>query len=164
MNKTRTFILYCCLICCGINKVTAQKGIVVTGGNASGTGGSVSYSVGQVAYTTIKDTTGTASAGVQQPFEIYVVTGIKETGIKLFSPSATVYPNPASEFITLKLENYKAENISYQLCDVQGKILTTKKADGNETKLSVAELTTAIYFFKVFDSNKQVKIFKIIKN
>jgi len=48
----------------------AQVAIPASGGNATGTGGTVSYSVGQVFYTINTGTTGFIVQGVQQPFEI----------------------------------------------------------------------------------------------
>ena len=62
----------------------AQEVISSSGGNVSGSGGSVSYSVGQVVYTTNTGTNGSVAQGVQQPYEISVVTGIEEaTNINL---------------------------------------------------------------------------------
>jgi len=68
----------------GLTGLQAQESVNATGGNASGSGGSASYSVGQVAYQTHTGTNGSVSEGVQQPFEISVVTAIEEAkGINL---------------------------------------------------------------------------------
>jgi Putative metal-binding motif/Secretion system C-terminal sorting domain len=61
--------------------VHAQNGTVASGGNATGSGGSVSYSVGQVFYTTNSGSNGKASQGVQQVFDLIVPT---------FSPVAPI--------------------------------------------------------------------------
>ena len=44
--------------------VQGQQTIPATGGNASGSGGSVSYSVGQILYSTFSGTNGTVVQGV----------------------------------------------------------------------------------------------------
>ena len=63
----------------GLTSLQAQEAIPATGGEASGSGGSASYTVGQVVYTTNVGTNGNSVAeGVQQPYEISVVTGIPE--------------------------------------------------------------------------------------
>ena len=62
----------------GLTGVQAQTSVNATGGDASGGGGSVSYSVGQVVYTTHTGTSGSVAEGVQQPYEISVVTGLEE--------------------------------------------------------------------------------------
>ena len=141
----------------------AQQATTATGGNASGSGGTVAYSVGQVVYTTNKGgSNGTVVQGVQQPFEISVVTGIEEAkGINL---AVSAYPNPTTDFLNLKVENYDNTNLSYQLFDISGKLLESKKITGNQTSIVMSNLVPATYFVKVTESNKEVKTFKIIKN
>ena len=145
-----------------LSTLMAQETIPATGGNASGSGGTASYSVGQVVYTTNTGTNGSVAQGVQQPFEISVVTGIDQAkGINL---NCSVYPNPTTDYLVLKVENYDNGNLSYQLFDMQGKLLENKKVTGNETRISMETLVPATYFVKVVQGNKEVKIFKIIKN
>ena len=155
-----------------LSTLMAQETIPATGGNASGSGGTVSYSVGQVVYTTNSGTTGTVAQGVQQPFEISVVTGLEEAkGINL---NCTAYPNPTTDYLMLKVENYDNENLSYQLFDMNGKLLETKKVTGKQTSIVMRNLVPATYFVKVYavgrndrtgvtEGNKEVKTFKIIK-
>lgn len=146
----------------GLTGLQAQEAIPATGGNASGSGGSVSYSIGQVVYTTNTGTNGSAAQGVQQPFEISVITGLEEA--KEINLSCSAYPNPTTDFLNLKVENYDNTNLSYQLFDMNGKLLETKKLEGNQTSIVMNDLVPATYFLKVIDNNKEVKIFKIIKN
>ena len=105
---------------------------------------------------------GSVAQGVQQPFEISVVTGLEEAkGINL---SVSAYPNPTTDFLNLKVGNYDNTNLSYQLFDISGKLLETKKLVGNQTNIVMSNLVPATYFVKVTDGNKEVKTFKIIKN
>ena len=147
---------------CSLSTVMAQEAISATGGNASGSGGSVSYSIGQVAYQTHTGTGGSVTEGVQQPYEILVVTGIEEgLGINL---SVLAYPNPTTDFLNLKIENYGNTNLSYQLFEMNGKRLKTEKITGNETSITMNNLVPATYFLKVIEGNKEIKTFRIIKN
>ena len=146
----------------GLTGLQAQNTIPATGGNATGAGGTSSYTVGQVVYTTYTGTNGSAAQGVQQPFEISVVTGIEEAlGISL---EIMVYPNPTTEFITLKIENHEVLNLRYQLYDIKGSLLQDNKIEGNETSIVMSSHLPATYFLKVTDNKKIVKTFKIIKN
>lgn len=146
----------------GLTGLRAQEAILTTGGEASGSGGTVSYSVGQVVYTTNIGTNGSVAQGVQQPFEISVVTGIKQAnGINL---KCTAYPNPTSDYLVLKVENYDKVNLSYQLYDMNGRLLENQKITDTETGIIMSNLVPASYFIKVTESNKEVKTFKIIKN
>jgi hypothetical protein len=122
----------------------------------------VSYSVGQVVYTTHTGTSGSAAQGVQQPFEISVVTGIEEA--KDINLVCSAFPNPATDNVKLKAENYETENLTYQLYDIRGNLLENKKIEGNETSIVISNLVLGIYFLKVSNNNKEVKTFKIIKN
>jgi hypothetical protein len=145
----------------GLTGLQAQTSINATGGGASGSGGTSSYSVGQVVYTTNAEIKGSVAQGVQQPFEISVVTGIDEAkGINL---SVSAYPNPTTDFLTLRIEEFDISNISYHLYDMNGKLLQSEKITGNQTSIVMSNLVPANYFVKVIQGNKELKTFKIIK-
>jgi len=149
-------------LCLGMFVLQAQQVVTTSGGNATGSGGTVNYTVGQVVYTTITGTNGSVAQGVQQPFEISVITGIEEASD--ISLEIMVYPNPATDFIRLKIENYEVQNLRYQLYDNSGSLLQDNKVEGSETSLVMNNLVPAIYFLKVIQGNKEIKTFKIIKN
>jgi hypothetical protein len=143
--------------------IQGQIAIPASGGNATGGGGSVSYSVGQIVYTTNTSATyGSVTQGVQQPFEISVVTSLKKD--EEISLEMKIYPNPASDFLMLTIRNYEVENLRYQLYDINGNILLDNKIEGNECDISIQNYLPAIYFLKVIHGNKEMKTFKIIKN
>ncbi len=146
----------------GLTGIQAQNTIPATGGNAIGAGGTASYTIGQVVYTTNTGTSGSVAQGVQQPFEISVVSGIEEAlGISL---EIMVYPNPTTEFITLKIENHEVLNLRYQLYNTRGSLIKDNMVEGSETSIEMTSLLPATYFLKVTDNKKIVKTFKIIKN
>jgi hypothetical protein len=142
--------------------IQAQSTIPATGGNASGSGGSASYTIGQVVYTTNTGTNGSAAQGVQQPYEISVVTAVET--VKDISLEMVVYPNPTTDFIKLKISNYDLQNLRYQLYDINGSVLQDNKVEGNETSIILSSYLSSTYFLKVSDNNKVVKTFKIIKH
>ena len=158
------------LIGFGLEGIHAQQAIPASGGNASGSGGSSSYSVGQIVYTTNMGTGGSVLQGIQQPFEISVVTGLAETkGITL---ECSAFPNPTSDNLTLKIEGELNGQYIVYLFDVQGKLLETKNVEGNETSIGMKSLAPATYFLKIVQtrqtaspsSSQEIKTFKIIKN
>ncbi len=154
------------LLVFGLTGLQAQESVNATGGNASGSGGSASYSVGQVVYTTNTGTDGSVAQGVQQAFEISVVTGLeKAKGINL---SVSAYPNPTTDYLTLSVDNFEISNLSYQIYNMQGKLLQSEKIIGNQTIIVMSNLVPATYFVKVIKtqgnaSQQEVKTFKIIK-
>ncbi|HOG19097.1 MAG TPA: T9SS type A sorting domain-containing protein [Salinivirgaceae bacterium] len=140
--------------------VSAQTSVNAAGGDASGNGGSVSYSVGQVVYTTDTGTTGSVAHGVQQPYEISVETGIEATEINLL---AIAYPNPTTNYLLLRVEYESLKDLSYQLYDINGKLLQTKELVSTETQIDISSYASATYFVKVTQGNGELKTFKIIK-
>ena len=80
MKHKKTFISAAFLLL-GLGGLHAQESVNSSGGEATGTGGTASYSVGQVVYTTATGTNGSVAQGVQQPYEISTTVGINETSI-----------------------------------------------------------------------------------
>jgi len=141
--------------------VYAQEAVPASGGEASGSGGSVSYSAGQVVYTTHTATTGSVAQGVQQAFEISTVLGVEDHLINL---SFMAYPNPTTDMLTLKIDNFNQNNMKYALFDIQGRLLVQQKIQQINTNISTKNLSPSIYFLKIFGQNNLLKTFKIIKN
>ena len=149
------------LLFCVTDMLFAQETISATGGEAEGKNGSVSYSVGQVTYSVNKSTDGSISEGVQQPYDISVVSvdDNEKNNILL-----KVFPNPAVDYISLIFENTSSNNLSYQLFNIQGKIIQKNRVKGKETKIEMEKLTTGTYFLKIIGNYKPIKTFKIIKH
>jgi hypothetical protein len=137
----------------------AQEALPASGGNSSGTGGTVSYTVGQSVYTTATGTGGEVIQGVQQPFEISVETGIEQTGINL---ECVIYPNPVTDYLILKIDDDYKE-LSYQLFDTKGQMITNGKVSVTETKIETDNLTQGNYLLRIVENDKAIKTFKIIK-
>jgi hypothetical protein len=160
MKKTVTICAVLLLIL-GLKGLNAQEAIITSGGNASGEDGSVSYSLGQVFYSTQMGDNGSVAQGVQQPYEISVVSSIEEAyGITL---QVSAFPNPTADYLMLRVENYSRENLSYQLFDLSGKLLERGRMEEELTTISMQKLTPALYLLRVLDSTKEIKTFKIIK-
>ena len=148
--------------CCLVNGIVmlAQSGPVASGGQASGTGGTVSFSIGQVDYITCTGTGGTITEGLQQPYEIFVITGIEEESIQL---AVSIYPNPTRDQVTLTVGNMQ-EAMSYQLYDLLGNLVCSSNITSTNTSIDMNGLAMATYFIKVLTGNTEIKTFRIIKN
>jgi hypothetical protein len=84
-----------------ISTIYSQKSIVASGGKASGSGGTASFSVGQVSY---KSPSGNiVSDGVQQPYEIQTLGKSNFDTILL---EMKAYPNPTSDVLFLKVNEF----------------------------------------------------------
>lgn len=148
------------LLFIGITQVHAQETTTTSGGNASGTNGSLSYTIGQTVYTTTSGTTGSMAQGVQQAFEIQTVLGVENFNINL---QMAVYPNPTTNWLQLEVKNTGFEKLNYQIFDINGKLVLQNKISTETTTISMENLSTNLYLLKVLENNKEVKTFKIIK-
>jgi hypothetical protein len=159
-NKSRPILLLTTgLLWAGLAQ--AQESANASGGDATGSGGTVAYSVGQVVYTTNTSASGTVSQGVQQAYEIFTV-GIKETELNI---SLSVFPNPTADNLTLQISDYNNEKLTYQLYDMQGKLLSNGQVTAQQTQIKTSSLPAATYFINVVNQeNQKVQSFKIIKN
>ena len=138
----------------------AQQATTATGENASGSGGNVTYSVGQIVYTTNIGTTGSVAQGLQQPYEISIVLGIDNHSINL---ELTAYPNPTANYLTLNVGNAEVSTLNFQLYDISGKLIESRKIISSSVTIGIENLPSATYFLKVNNNINEVKTFKIIK-
>ena len=145
----------------GLGGLHAQESPTAAGGDASGSGGTAAFSVGQVVYTANTNASGTLSQGVQQAYEIFTLS-IKETELNI---SLKAFPNPTLDNLTLQIRDYNNEKLSYQLYDIQGRLLNNGQIVAQQTNIEMTSLPTAIYFINVVNQeNQKVQSFKIIKN
>ena len=157
-KKTITSVAFLLL---GLGGLHAQESVNASGGDATGSGGTIAYSVGQVAYTTHTGSTGSVAQGVQHAYEIFTV-GIKETELSI---SLTAFPNPTMDNLTLQINDYNNEKLSYQLFDMQGKQLSSGQVTAQQTQIKMNSLPSATYFINLVNQeNKKVQSFKIVKN
>jgi hypothetical protein len=157
MNRYLLFLII------GITPIISlsQRSTVTAGGEATGTNGYYSYSIGQVFYQNIENGSGFISEGVQQPFEIWITDVYENPGINL---SFTAYPNPTLNELWLKIENYNQEELKLQLLDINGKQIELVQINSSETKLLMTDHATGMYFINVLEQDIPIKNFKIIKN
>ncbi len=159
MKKTKLIIMFSLIF--SITGIKAQQGFTAAGGVASGSGGTAAYSVGQIVFTTNTGAGGSVAQGVQQPYEISIVLGLEDHQISL---NMKVYPNPTSDFLILNVGNFEFSTLNFELFDVSGKLLESKKITSSTEIISMENLPSSTYFLKVTSNNEEVKTFKIIKN
>jgi len=138
----------------------AQQGTTASGGDASGSGGTASYSAGLVAYTTITGSGGTATQGIQQPYEIFVLGTDDFETIRL---SIIAYPNPTASVLNLSFSALDLPDPRLELYDLNGKLLRKQDITLKETPIMMEDFPVAMYILKVYSGSREVKNFKILK-
>ena len=145
---------------CSIISIQAQQTTASAGGDASGIGGTFSYSIGQVVYTYNYGTDVIMAQGVQQPFEISIL-GLDNYQINLVMQT---YPNPTKDYLVLNVHALDLSNMIFQLYDVNGRLIETRTMFSPIETICMMNLPSSVYVLKVTNNNKEVKSFKIIKN
>jgi len=145
----------------GLLSLQAQQTATSGGGDAFSSDGTVSYSIGQIAYEYYQSAEGSVSQGSQQAYQIITLGTDGPSAIVL---QALVYPNPTVSYINLKIEDKEIENLSYQLYDNNGRLILNQTISNLETQIPMEELRSAIYFLKVSNHQKVLKSFKVVKN
>ena len=141
--------------------IQAQQTTLSSGGDATGSGGSMSFSVGQIVYTTYIGSNGNMAQGVQQPYEIMGVLGVDDlSGINL---NLSAYPNPTTDFLNLAVNDMNFKDVTYQLYNINGRLLLSKKLVNSNTEINLKQLSSAVYYLKIIKNHKLFKVFKIIK-
>lgn len=153
----------CFILISGYGGLHAQSAVSAAGGNGTGAGGSVSYTIGQVAYTNFSGEGGSVSLGVQQP-NLILKVGTHDMEITL---AASVFPNPANSTTSLKLEGDNASSVedglTYSLYDINGKMILQQPIQSSLTTIPMDKLTDGVYILQVRRQNTEIKSFKIFK-
>lgn len=157
LSKLKVSILFLLVFCL---KIHAQQSVNCAGGNANSSFGSVSYSVGQMAYTLQTGNNNTITEGVQQPFEISVVTSFPVAQ----NLELSAYPNPSSNLLTLSLGTMEARQLSYKLFDHKGALILSQNINAISTSIDLQSLPKASYMLQVISEQNTIKTFQIIKN
>ncbi|CAM3310223.1 VPS10 domain-containing protein [Aequorivita lipolytica] len=96
-------------------------------------------------------------------YKIDIANDILSTAETIFSSEVKVFPNPASEIVTVSLKN-TSENTSLEIYDVMGRFVKQQKFDGQkQLQLSIEKLQPGIYYLKISEGKKQTTKKLIVK-
>ena len=140
--------------------LNAQHAVPATGTNATSSGGSISYTVGQVDYTVPSSPGGTLGEGVQQPYEYLVLSaeGV-DTGANM-----RVLPNPTHDGISIEWNDASADLSELHLLDLRGNTLRTQRITGTHTFVPMQDLAPATYLIQLVRAGVRTRTIKIIKH
>jgi hypothetical protein len=72
-----------------------------------------------------------------------------------------LFPNPATNYFTLNIDNVQLLPITFQLYDMQGRLQLTGKTGNTQTEINVATLPRGLYVLKII-TNQQIETKKIV--
>ncbi|NQX97491.1 MAG: T9SS type A sorting domain-containing protein [Flavobacteriales bacterium] len=137
---------------------TIEREVISSNGNFySNSAGQLSTTLGEIIISTVSSSINTLTQGFHQTQ--ITVTNIKDHQTDF---EMNVYPNPTSNFITIKVKELK-EKTSFSIYTVEGKMILSNSLTLLETKLNVVTFAKGNYFLKITQDKKIIKTYKIIK-
>jgi hypothetical protein len=76
-----------------------------------------------------------------------------------------VYPNPAHEYVIIQIEDHIliANDLSYQLIDVFGRVLSAGELTATHNRISMEAIIAEVIFVRIENKGKLIKYFKLVK-
>jgi predicted secreted protein len=141
--------------------VHAQSSVHTSWGEGTGSGGRMTYSVGQVFIQSVS-VPGVArmSEGVQQPLEVLTI-GMEDVsqileGIKLF-------PNPTAGELHLQIRDFVPGAFSYRLLNNLGQCIQEGEVQSSSSLLSLESVSAGSYRIEVRNTGGNRRVFQVIK-
>lgn len=145
-----------------LTEIRAQETIPASGGTVYSDVGSVSLTIGQVVYISNTGPNDNVEQGIQHAYDNLLRPG--NGAVPSNSMQCSVSPNPTADYIRLHIENLKSELLTFQLYELNGKLIMTQKIAGTDTSISLKNIPPATYLLSVINDNKSsLKVFKIVK-
>ncbi|WP_421877526.1 T9SS type A sorting domain-containing protein [Marinoscillum sp.] len=149
-------LAFCALILANI-PAFGQHGFVTTGAIASNGSSNLTYVVGQMT----NQTSAQLHFGVLQVFE----TTNEVLGTSHLSNfKISVFPNPTTQFLEVRNEAENLTSLNYQVIDLQGRLILSGQLKEMEPMIDLSNLARHQYQLLLFNDNKLIKTFKVIKN
>ncbi|MEA1897689.1 MAG: T9SS type A sorting domain-containing protein [Bacteroidota bacterium] len=142
-----------------VNSVLATAGAYQTNGSYS-----LSWTVGELAVSTLTEGSNVLTQGFQQPWDMAVNIA---DGPEI-NWSVKAYPNPVYDYLNVKFSLEKSEEFTIEVTDITGKKVLTREPQMINTDeivdLDFAQFKPGIYFLMVYSSDQKVhKVYKIKK-
>jgi hypothetical protein len=135
-----------------------QNALSAAGGHFKSSGGSTSFTVGQVAYVLKKGTGSYLNEGVQQVYN-KKTTPVEEL---VYLKEVQLYPNPTQETFNLIISTKEDFQVRYNIMDYLGKEIRNGNILSEKSEISLRDLPAGNYFISL-KSKKENRIFKIVK-
>ena len=138
-------------------QLMAQSSTVCSGGEGSGPGGSVSFSIGQLVVESTIDSEGSISPGVQQTYESASVY-VNES---LFDNTLVLYPNPTTQFIQMDFGKIFTGQV--MVFDAAGNVILNQNVNAIECRIDAAGWSSGLYMVHVVKDNESAAVHSVLK-
>jgi len=156
MSKIISLLFGILFFVAGINAQEMLAPSVISSGGGYGENGniSISWTLGEIAVSTLSSTNMILTQGFQQPYDIDV--GIRSNDINW---NISVYPNPVDDELRILFNTEKSGDFLLEIQDVTGRLVTQvlhkQIIPGDIVILNTSTYTTGVYFLKVLTPDRQ---------
>lgn len=159
MKKIALLLTMSCFLQCTINAQTKQV-IASAGGTGSASSGSMDWTIGETNVSTLSTMNTILTQGFHQPILQVVPVGNAENPVLTID----IFPNPIDVYLVIKLHQTDFKEFLYQLYDITGKLLETKKFEAENSILPMEDRTEGTYLLKIMKGNREIGVYRIVKN
>ena len=160
----RTTLLMCAMVIAVLARgQTISPEVQGAAGTQSQVGNTiVTWTVGEPLTETLSASGNTITQGFHQPRYVLIALDeplIAELGIK-------VYPNPTSDHVFMDIEREEESELTVELIDMTGRILSTRKSIlmQDQLRFDLSQVAKGYYFLRVIQANGHMfKAYKVDK-
>ena len=151
-------ILMVIMIPLGVN---GQTSINSSWGEGTGTGGRMTYSMGQVFVQNV-DVPGVAriAEGIQHPLEV-LTSGMDD--VSQILGGVMLFPNPTAGELNLQIQEFRPGLFSYRIFNNLGQSIQNEDVHNSSCLISLETLVAGNYRIEVTNRSGKQKIFQVIK-
>ena len=132
------------------------------GSSASLSPGTISYSIGETFVGTSTSGSIVLTQGFQQPPFLVDTEPEPELGLEDLTQLIEIYPNPANDFINLRMQNGTLDNLIITVYNINGQVQKVPVIRNTEIQLDIQQLTAGEYFIRL-SGNDRYALFKLLK-
>ena len=156
MRKRIFFILAAIFFTiCSFSQITSEPSVIASGGAyVEAETMSISWTLGELATTTLTGGDMILAQGFQQPFDFGTGISTKE-----LTWSITAYPNPVTDALFVKFDIDGVKEFWIEIQDVTGRVISLEQQKeifpGDVVQLNTSNFTYGVYFLKVFTPDRE---------
>jgi hypothetical protein len=156
MKKTYSMLALLLFVFAGLSaQITLAPSVIASGGGYfEGENLSISWTLGELAVSTLTGDNLILTQGFQQPFDIDV--GMEEHELNW---GISVYPNPVGDQLRIRFDTESEGDYFIEIQDVTGRVIAQEHhrqvMPGDIVLLNTSTYTSGIYFLKVLTGDRQ---------
>lgn len=143
-----------------LGNLNAQSSFNALGGDIENESGSIAYSFAQPFSAVVSASNGSVEVGTQHAYAV-IPTNSTQLEPEI---SIRVFPNPASDYISVVFDESLLKTYELTLVDLNGNTLSNSRLEGMEKQIDMTDLAPGTYILNIISTDKSSsKNFKIIK-